>query len=409
MSDKYLFIGNQSGQPSGLQQVWKFDGDTPAVLADAANAAYSGQGRYGISISNDGMYVASAGSGDPSVLLYKRSGDTFTPLSIPAISSGADFGCAWSPTGTYLATWGYTGAYLRLFKRTGDTLAELAHDIAPPYRVVDFCWITDTLFAYSINTLGACLGKRNTGSDTFYQATETLPSNGTDGCFLAASSDGVYLAAAPTSGNISSTQIWKRSGSAFSLTGAFAGSPNYGNPTDLAFSTKGEYAMVGLGSTVCVFKRTGDTFNFVSTVGSAGAYTAARCAFSGDTLHAAIGSTNGGVGLFKRTGDSFTALGTLAAQGSGSLTRAVAFWPSPERDTLFRQISGHVFDANGTPVSRRVNIHHRESGNLVSSVVSDPVTGSYYSDAYLDHEHYIVVLDDTKNAQVFDHITPATP
>jgi hypothetical protein len=41
--------------------------------------------------------------------------------------------------------------------------------------------------------------------------------------------------------------------------------------------------------------------------------------------------------------------------------------------------------------------------------MSDPVTGAFSLPADNTDEHFVVVLDDTKNALIYDHITPVAP
>ncbi len=74
--------------------------------------------------------------------------------------------------------------------------------------------------------------------------------------------------------------------------------------------------------------------------------------------------------------------------------------------TVFKPISGHVYDEIGNPISRTVRSHLRSNGALVDSTVSDPVTGEYKLDAYNNLKHQVIVLDDERNAMIYDHVMP---
>lgn len=83
-------------------------------------------------------------------------------------------------------------------------------------------------------------------------------------------------------------------------------------------------------------------------------------------------------------------------------------------------ISGTTKDASNTPVSRLVRVYRRDTGALVSSVLSNGTTGVYKvtaenSGTSTPLQHFVVEFDTTtdppgsptENAQIYDNVTPA--
>lgn len=71
-------------------------------------------------------------------------------------------------------------------------------------------------------------------------------------------------------------------------------------------------------------------------------------------------------------------------------------------------VSGVIYDADGNLCSRRVFVHSRNTGRLLGTAMSDPVTGVYEIAA--EEECYVVCLDSTGNynAKIIDGVDPTT-
>lgn len=75
--------------------------------------------------SDDGVYLAVCA--DTALRVYKRSGSTFTDLGVTTGMTGSGYGCAWSPDGVYLAVTNSNSPTMRVFKRTGDSFSPLTN------------------------------------------------------------------------------------------------------------------------------------------------------------------------------------------------------------------------------------------------------------------------------------------
>lgn len=71
-------------------------------------------------------------------------------------------------------------------------------------------------------------------------------------------------------------------------------------------------------------------------------------------------------------------------------------------------VSGVIYDSEGNLCSRRVFVHSRNTGRLLGTAMSDPVTGTYEIAA--EEECYVVCLDSTGNynAKIIDGVDPTT-
>lgn len=72
-------------------------------------------------------------------------------------------------------------------------------------------------------------------------------------------------------------------------------------------------------------------------------------------------------------------------------------------------VSGVVRDDAGNPCARTVRVYRRDTGELVSTGVSDAVTGAYLLGAVLAIEHNVVFLDDSGGTLYNDLIVRVTP
>ena len=421
MSAKMLIGISQSGNvTSTMQRLWSVVDDTftaePNTAITTANAA-----RYAGDITNDGMYLATAGTNDGtySVLIHKRTSDTvFTRLvystAITAQTAYANT-VSWSATGTYLAF--SSGSTLYIVKRTADTTYTnvLTETVGSGGAINGVHFNGDDYVAVSKLNGGdpnpIFIFKRTEGTDTFATiAPPTNPSNGQYAYSVRFSPDGVYLLCGyQSSATVAQqTRLFKRSGDTFTSLGHIVTTAG-NNIQAVDFAPNADYLAVCHGSSAALFKRSGDVFTQVSSVATTTDSCSAR--FSGDGLHIAIAqsTSNGYFQICKRTVDAISTIYSLSSENSASfIPKAAIFWPKAESNVVFRALSGHVYDSAGNPISRKVRIYHRLSGNMVVEVTSDPTTGAWGADSYNRTEHYVMVLDDTKNAMIYDHITPTS-
>ena len=95
------------------------------------------------------------------------------------------------------------------------------------------------------------------------------------------------------------------------------------------------------------------------------------------------------------------------------ITKGVArytnpFTPPTEPFPTFvpEALSGVVHDAAGNPIQRTARSYRRDTGQLIGTAVSDPITGLFSLPADNTDAHFVIVFDDVKNALIYDHITP---
>lgn len=76
----------------------------------------------------------------------------------------------------------------------------------------------------------------------------------------------------------------------------------------------------------------------------------------------------------------------------------------------------HYFSGNVVegvvPINRKVNLHRRDTGELVGSTTSRGVGGYFYGETTFSGPHYVVCIDDTAgldyNDLIYGNIFPAT-
>ncbi len=85
-------------------------------------------------------------------------------------------------------------------------------------------------------------------------------------------------------------------------------------------------------------------------------------------------------------------------------TYAVPVKEFPNR--VLQRLSGTVRDSAGNPLARTVCSFRRRDKLLVDECVSDPVTGAFSLQAIDTSAHFVIVMDDAKNALIYDHVVP---
>ena len=105
--------------------------DAPVALSNPATLPPATT--TGTAFSPDGTYLAVTSNLSPYLIIYKRSGDTFTKLADPAtLPDHIKGGTAFSPDGTYLAVTSSNSPYILMYKRSGDTFTKIADPVTLP-------------------------------------------------------------------------------------------------------------------------------------------------------------------------------------------------------------------------------------------------------------------------------------
>jgi len=148
--------------------------------------------------SSDSIYLAVGLNADPRMLIYKRSGDTFTQLAtVPnATSWGQINDVAFDPTDTYLSVCGTSGG-LKILKRSGDTFTNIANPYTGPYVTRSTAWSPDSKYvALGLPSLHDGIRVYKRTGDTFSSVTiDALVANAW-GYGVSFNPDGTLLAVA---------------------------------------------------------------------------------------------------------------------------------------------------------------------------------------------------------------------
>ena len=245
--DQYLALGAYSAT-SGTNNlyVYKVQGDTFTKIADPTSLP-AGNNVQGLSWSPDGAYLAVGTNSSDFLMVYKRSGDTLSALTVASQPSTPVRSAKFSPDGAYLAVGHNTSPYITMYKRSGDTFTPLAS----PFSVgaTGQVWGVDfsrdgTYFAAAHATFPYLSIYKRSG-DTFTKLSNpsTLPSSQGNAVHFSAS--GSYLAVAHN--NSPYLSIYKRSGDTFTKLTNPSTLPA-GNGSGAAFSPDGRYLSVASAS-----------------------------------------------------------------------------------------------------------------------------------------------------------------
>lgn len=307
----------------------------------------------------------------------------------------------WSPNGSrFWRTDG--GGAVKILRRVGD-IFELEFSINTGAWIYGIAFVEDDLILVAKSDLPTLVMYRLNPDGTYIEVWSATPDRWAN--LFCVSHDGAYLVVPDTSARL---RVWKKSGDEFVYLTTV--NPPVGTyPTVGIFSGDGKTLIIGAeGGWITQYTRQGDVFSAVAWSQDKPSYNDDNIAFNQDDSLFCIPFTVSGahvIRLFGRRENHYEADAWVSCPAD--LSSAVCFSPPRGYAVGFKPISGHVFDADGNPVSRIVRAYHRDTGNLVGEAVSDPLTGEYGFNAFKWVPHYVVVLDDgAKNAMILDHITP---
>lgn len=276
--------------------------------------------------SSDGVYLAVGMSSGDSFALFKRSGDTFSPLSAPAsLPTNQTFGVAFSQNTEYLATNSNDATKLRVYKRTGDSFAKLTDPGSVPAtgtgRGVRFSSDDVYLAAGFSNSPFVIIYKRT--GDSFAKLTDpaTLPSG--QAMDVEFSPNTTYLAVA-NGGTSPFITIYKRADDVFTK----LANPSFlpaGGCNGVAWSPDGKYLAFACAASpfLIVYERDGDTFTKLPNPDVIPAGAGQKVSFSSDGLYISIAhQTTPFVSRYRLLGGTLLLIGDSTAFGTVTATSA---------------------------------------------------------------------------------------
>ena len=281
-----------------------------------------------VAVSPDGNYVATTMDIAPYLMIHKRTGREFSRVALGSPPNYKCYGVDWHPSGDYLAVIkldNYQTHYpVMVYKRAGDTFT--------PISVPSINQILGNCVKWSHN--GALLAAGFTAYTSsgrltvleFNASTETLTALSTidtqpgDGVgSIDFSADDAYMAVASSGfGNPppdSAVTVYKITGGNYftklftpSLIPRRAYAVRFDNTgTHLAIGCSAQYADAGA-PTLLIFKRSGDTFSALTTADWYSGATVRSLAYSADGSKLLVASASyTAVQMVLRSGDAYTA------------------------------------------------------------------------------------------------------
>jgi uncharacterized repeat protein (TIGR02059 family) len=326
---------------------------------------------YGVAFGYDGTsstYVAIVNADSPYVNIYKKgSGDTFAKLSDPTggLPTASMSAVAFSPNATYLATAGgsWGGAnYLTVYKRSGETFSKLT--VAQPggslaYAVAfspdgNFMAVGRT---YTGTPTGGIEVYKITTGDTFTKLTTGVDELGSTGNGIAFSHDSAYLAVASTSGY---TTTYSITGSDIFTKLTNPTEPPSGTSNGVAFSHDSAYLAVAHNTSpyITVYSHAAGVLTKLGSQPAAPAGAGNGVAFSHDSGYLAVAhETTPYITVYSNSGGAFpkvtdphslptsTGYGVTFSQDSSYLALAC---PTSNKLWLYKKTTIPTVTAAGT-------------------------------------------------------------
>ncbi|XPV75107.1 MAG: phage tail protein [Desulfovibrio sp.] len=318
VADFFLAVAHQK---TPYLSIFGKTNDSFTKLTDPAELPTADGG--GVSFSKDGQYLATCGHHTHSFCVYKRSGNTFTKLSIsePPTEETADV--KFSDDGKFLAVTTQAIPYLYIYVKEGDNFRKLPTLADRPLGKGNFVDFSPDNKYMAVGYTGApyYFVLYEISGETFTKVDTPVGGN----FAVAFSPDNKEVASG--AGNIN---IFKRVNGKLEKNTAFASNIN-GNIYGLAYSPDGQYLAAGHLNApfLTMFKKEGESYTKIP-VDLAGAATERifGVAFSADGKYLAIGADKTPyICIFERNGDTFTPVDTnhMALPGDA---RSIAFHPA---------------------------------------------------------------------------------
>lgn len=349
-SATYLVATYSSSQNAG---VWKFTNGSWQFLT-ALNPGFNNVRATGVSWANDSEYLAfglaqlAGALSGPRIKIFKRSGDIFNELSYSNIDSyptdaQSTIQCSFSPNGVYLAfTRGSSVSNnVLIYKRSGDTFTRLV-DLSTSASTVAVSFSQDSNYLAVSLEASPWLALYKRVGDTFTPLTGPTPvfppgnivgPTYTPSQLSWAGSE--YLAVVTFQGRpgilrkeADDSFVWLNQASPLVSTTFGMGA---------AFAPNSNYACFLSGSIppgLPIYKRQGNSFTQLAgqptTNITGGGQQRAALAFSPDSKFLAVSTStaNGSLRIYVRTEDTFTILPTLAGIEAGQAGGIPAFSPT---------------------------------------------------------------------------------
>ncbi|MDQ1817302.1 tail fiber protein [Massilia sp. CCM 9210] len=245
------------------------------------------------------------------------------PVSPPAASSA---GCAFTPDGQILAMAQATAPYLILYKRSGDTFTRLSLAVPPTAFTYKVAFNADSTLMAVAHSASPFLAMYKRSGDTFTQINVLTPNPAGTSKAVAFSPDGNFLACGDDTGI--NLRLYSRSGETFYSVGIAA--PK-GYATAVAFSADSLYLAVAASASTAltIYKRAPNGQSYVAlpeqTVSGLSGVNGVAFSPDGAVLAGAL-TTGNFICLFARDGDKFTRLPDPAVLPAGQ-SNSIAFTP----------------------------------------------------------------------------------
>ena len=315
---KYVAVGTNSSVISAYRR----KGEGLVKLFDLT----VGTGTTGVNalaFSPDGAYLAAGLSTPPYLAMYGVTTNAFQLMSTPpSLPSSVVAELAFSPDGMYLAA--IVGGGIWVGKRSGETFTEVSLGDQPSGTATAVTFSPDGLhLAVIISGALPIIYKREGDVFSKISTPNIVSTKGRDASY---SPDGVYLAIISSSAPM--LEILKREGDQYTQAAPPAFMPS--DPYGIAFSANGEYMAVGAFNVprVMVYKRDGETFNALPEIADIPNSFVFDVAFSDDGRYL-YASTYGGPYLFsyRQSGDTFTRVANMPSSLPPSRSLCVAYSP----------------------------------------------------------------------------------
>jgi WD40 repeat protein len=302
---------------------------TKYILYNAISSAINSTAVETIAFSPDSQHVAFSKTSSAVVFIYKRSGSTFTDISITNVTTNPLNCVAYSANNNLLGMVFNGSGNNYLYRRSGDTYTYVTAFNLHSGIGRGIAFSPDGTYAAIAHDLTSsiCLSVYKITGNTVTKLTLAEQPGAYNGQSVAFSPDGNHLAVGTTSGVI----FYKRAGDVFTKLAQPTGM-NYAQCKSLSYNPAGTHlAAASLSGTELgtIYKRNGDTYSrLVLLTDPAGGNFSAGLSYSGDGQHLVVNtySQSPYVYIFKCNGDLYSRL-ALQLDKPVQSGRAIAISP----------------------------------------------------------------------------------